>query len=69
MFSHFVNGDLLAKATKNVMTAAVFRRKCTRVQETDNAAAEGGKRPMLFLALTCEIVEAVFNVTSLQRRH
>lgn len=44
------------------MTSAVFRRKRTRVQETDSARAEEGKRPMLFLALTCEIVDAVFNV-------
>lgn len=46
------------------MTLAVFRRKCTRVQETDEARAEAGKGPMLFLDLTSAIVDAVFNVTS-----
>lgn len=57
-------GDLLAKVTKNVMTPAVFRRKCTLVQETDIARAEEGKKPMFFLALMCEIVDVVFNVMS-----
>lgn len=37
-------GDLLAKVTKNVMTPAVFRRKCTHVQEMRVQRSSGGRQ-------------------------